>query len=113
EDVDKAKEWFNRHGKMAVLICRCVPVVRTLISVPAGFARMPFGSFLLYSAIGTTVWTGLLTCSGYLLGASFKQIGGVLDVAGSIIIGLSVVWYIYRLVKGKRSIHAAGEEQAG
>ena len=60
EDVAMAADWFDRHGKKAVLIGRFAPGVRTLISVPAGLSSMPFGTFLMRSAIGSTIWIGLL-----------------------------------------------------
>ena len=59
KDIGKAIDWFEAHGRMAVLLGRLVPTVRTLISLPAGMARMPLAPFLIYSAIGTLVWTGL------------------------------------------------------
>src|SRR3546814_7042172 len=59
-DVDRADEWFDRHGGKAVLFGRMIPAVRTLISVPAGIAGMPTVPFLIYSTVGTLVWTGAL-----------------------------------------------------
>ena len=53
KDIGKAIDWFETHGRMAVLLGRLVPTVRTLISLPAGMARMPLAPFLIYSAIGT------------------------------------------------------------
>src|SRR5690606_33511039 len=57
QDVARAVESFGRHGRRSVLLGRMVPVVRTLISVPAGFSRMPSPDFLVASAVGTTLWT--------------------------------------------------------
>jgi membrane protein DedA with SNARE-associated domain len=66
-EIDKAIDWFEKHGRIAVLLARLVPTVRTLISLPACIARMPLAPFLIYSAIGTTLWTGLLAASGFWL----------------------------------------------
>jgi membrane protein DedA with SNARE-associated domain len=74
QDIDKANAWFTRHGSKAVLFCRLVPGVRTLISLPAGINAMPLGPFLLYSTIGTTLWVTLLTTLGYLLGDHYDQV---------------------------------------
>jgi membrane protein DedA with SNARE-associated domain len=58
--IGQAIDWFEQYGRMAVPLARLVPTVRTVISLPAGMARMPLGPFLIYSAIGTVLWTELL-----------------------------------------------------
>ena len=63
-DVEMAIGWFDRKGNIAVLLCRCVPIVRSLISVPAGMAKMGMQKFLIYTFIGSAVWT---STSGSLL----------------------------------------------
>ena len=60
EEIEDAERWFCKRGKIAVLLCRCVPMVRSLISIPAGTARMPMLPFLLLTAIGTAVWDTVL-----------------------------------------------------
>jgi membrane protein DedA with SNARE-associated domain len=71
EDIDRADDWFDRHGAKAVLLGRIVPGIRSFISIPAGFNRMNLGSFLLFTTIGSSVWTSLLAGAGYLLGTNF------------------------------------------
>lgn len=73
-DIDNANRWFDRHGRGAVLFGRLMPTVRTLISVPAGLARMPFSIFLAYSAAGTFLWTSVLTIAGYALESQYEKI---------------------------------------
>jgi membrane protein DedA with SNARE-associated domain/uncharacterized membrane protein YkvA (DUF1232 family) len=102
DDLGQAIDWFERHGGKAVLFGRLVPTVRTLISLPAGIARMPLGPFLLYSSIGTAVWTAALTASGYLLEQNYKMVADYLDMASKIIIGLIVLTYVWRLLVGGR-----------
>jgi len=99
-DVGKAIDWFERHGGKAVLLGRLVPTVRTLISVPAGMARMPLLPFLAYSAIGSLFWTALLTAAGYLLKSEYQVVGRYVDAASKIILGLIVLTYLWRLVSG-------------
>ncbi|HSA81409.1 MAG TPA: VTT domain-containing protein [Geminicoccaceae bacterium] len=101
-DVGKAIDWFEKHGGKAVLLGRLVPTGRTLVSVPAGMARMPLLPFLVYSAIGTLIWTALLTAAGYLLQSEYHVVGHYVDGASKIIIGLIVLTYLYRLVSGGR-----------
>ena len=63
-DIDHAMDAFERHGKKVVLLGRLIPAIRTLISVPAGLAKMSMGQFLLFSTIGSLIWTGILTGAG-------------------------------------------------
>jgi membrane protein DedA with SNARE-associated domain len=88
EDVDAAIDWFDRHGAKAVLIGRFAPGVRTLISVPAGLSSMPFGTFLLLSAVGSTFWIGLLLAAGMLLHSNWHLIADVLGPLGKILVVL-------------------------
>lgn len=97
EEVDRAQDWFGRHGGVAVLLGRMVPAVRTLISVPAGIAGMPLGPFLAYSAAGTLAWTGLLAGAGYLLEGQYERVSGWLNPASNIAFAAIVLWYLYRV----------------
>jgi membrane protein DedA with SNARE-associated domain/uncharacterized membrane protein YkvA (DUF1232 family) len=102
KDLGKAIRWFERHGRTAVLFGRLVPTVRTLISLPAGMARMPLAPFLFYSSIGSLLWTAALTAAGYVLEANYRLVGDYVDRASKIIIGLIVLTYLWRLVAGGR-----------
>ena len=101
EDVDKSKEWFERHGAKAVLFCRLVPGVRSFISIPAGFNRMNLASFLFFTTVGAGVWTSLLAYAGYVLGTNFRRIGEYLDIATYIIFGTIIVFYLWRVLNYK------------
>jgi membrane protein DedA with SNARE-associated domain len=87
---------------MAVLLARLVPTVRSLISLPASMARMPLVSFLIYSAIATALWTGLLAASGFWLQESYALVADPVDRIFKIIIGLIGVLYLWRLLAGGR-----------
>lgn len=76
DDLGKAEGWFKKHGPKAVFMARLVPVVRSLISVPAGLAKMPQGSFLFYTALGTTLWSFILAFLGKILGENWEVISG-------------------------------------
>jgi membrane protein DedA with SNARE-associated domain len=103
-DLDNAKQWFDRHGGMAVLLCRLVPGVRSLISIPAGIEGMSLATFLLFTAIGAGLWTALLAYAGYWLGANFQQVETYLDPASYVVLAIIVVLYVWRVVthKGQR-----------
>lgn len=97
EDVDRAVDWFGRHGQKAVLLGRCLPVVRSLISVPAGVAHMPRWRFTLLTGLGSLVWNTAFVGGGYALGAQFDRVeeySGYLDLAVytaiAVLLGLGV-----------------------
>lgn len=66
EKIKKAEDYFNRHGKVSTFIGRLIPAIRQLISIPAGLAKMPFGSFLAYTALGAFIWNTVLALLGYI-----------------------------------------------
>ena len=72
--LERACEIFNRYGAATTFVCRMVPAIRQLISIPAGIARMPLGSFTLFTALGAGVWTAILAFVGYGLGRSAGDI---------------------------------------
>ena len=72
EDINKAFGWFERRGKTAVLLCRCVPIVRSLISIPAGMSKMKMPMFLLLTTIGSLVWNTVLVYLGVVAGESWE-----------------------------------------
>jgi membrane protein DedA with SNARE-associated domain len=100
-DIERASAWFNRHGGTAVLIGRMVPTIRTLISVPAGIHHMPAGQFLLFSAIGTVGWTGLLTAAGYVLEAQYQDVSAYVNPVSTAIMIALLLWYLWRVATFK------------
>lgn len=115
DEVDRAQDFFNRHCGKAVVIGRLVPGVRTLISVPAGIVGMGMTRFLLYSTLGTAVWTALLAGAGYLLESGYEQVSGWLNPVTNVILGAAVLWYLYRVVtfKPRRGDGAPAGSAAG
>lgn len=76
EDAWKTTAWFDRYGNKAVFFGRCVPMIRSLVSVPAGMAGMKMKPFLLYTTAGSMIWNLLLTSIGAALGASWEKAAG-------------------------------------
>ncbi|MFG3502236.1 DedA family protein [Pseudomonas sp. NPDC047963] len=99
EDVDKASEWFDRHGKGAVFFGRLIPAVRTLISVPAGIAGMSMTKFLIYSTLGSLIWTALLALAGYLLESQYEKVSEYMNPISTGVVVLMVLYYLYRLIR--------------
>lgn len=98
-DITKAERWFDRHASLSVLLCRCVPLVRSLISIPAGLRRMNFAVFTLYTSIGSLVWNTALIYAGYQLRDNWEDVEPVLSVAQYVVIALILVgigWLVSR-----------------
>ncbi|MDB5892051.1 MAG: alkaline phosphatase [Polaromonas sp.] len=103
EDLTKAQAWFERRGWVAVTLGRLVPALRSIISAPAGIARMPMHSFLFWSALGSLVWTSALTAVGYLLDNRYEAVVHWLDPVTKAVLALALLTYVWRLVTfGKR-----------
>ncbi|MCC3474569.1 MAG: DedA family protein [Microcoleus sp. PH2017_25_DOB_D_A] len=98
-DIDKSNRWFNRHGNKAVFLCRLVPGVRTLISLPAGINNMALLPFLVYSTIGTILWVSFLTFAGYKLGENYALVDDYLAPVSKIVAVTIVIGFILWVVK--------------
>ncbi|HEY4572269.1 MAG TPA: DedA family protein [Kribbella sp.] len=106
QDVDKAEDWFERHGPKAVLIGRLVPVVRSLISVPAGVERMRVLLFLPLTALGSLVWNSLLIVAGYQLGERWHVVEASVGVFQKAVIAGAVAavgWFVVVKLRARRS----------
>ena len=99
KDIAKANRWFNKHGGQAVFFCRLVPGVRTLISLPAGINNMSIIPFIIYSTIGTLLWTLLLTTAGYQLGENYTLVEEYIDPVSKIVLVSLVIWFIIWVVR--------------
>lgn len=99
EDIENAKNWFDRHGDKAVLFCRLVPGVRLAISIPAGMAEMNLAVFLIYTTLGISIWVILITYLGLLLGENHTLIGQYMGYAEYVVFVIIAVASIYWVVK--------------
>ena len=99
-EIEHAIGWFQRHGDAAVFFGRLVPGVRSLVSLPAGVSRMGLVRFILYTAAGSLLWSALLAGAGYALGAAFGEVDEWLDRISWVVIGLLVVVYVRRVLRG-------------
>lgn len=103
EDVQRTVVWFDKKGKKAVLFGRCVPIIRSLVSIPAGMAGMELPLFFFYTVIGSTVWNFMLVSLGAALGASWGVVQGWLSAYSQIIKALLwggiAVWLLWSVRK--------------
>jgi membrane protein DedA with SNARE-associated domain len=106
KDIIGSKHWFEKYGNKAVLFGRLVPVIRTLISIPAGIARMPLVPFLIFSTIGTAIWTTFLTGAGYLLGKNYELVDKYLGPVSKIVLVIIAIavgaFFVIRIIKQKK-----------
>ena len=114
-DIERADNWFDSKGNISVLFCRCVPLLRSLISIPAGMSEMSMIKFIIYTVVGSTVWNTILVVLGHNLGANWDTIICFFDNFSHIVvailavlgIGVLVWWFgFYR----KKKIKPSGAE---
>jgi len=101
-----AEKWFEKYGDKATFIARLLPVVRTVISLPAGIAKMNFKKFVFYSFVGSFPWTLMLTYVGYWLGPNWEDVVGVFRGLDVLVVAAAVfiiIWYALRLRNNKKN----------
>lgn len=111
-DLARAEAWFDDRAKRAVLVCRCVPLMRSLISIPAGLRRMPLAPFTVYTVIGSLIWNTTLVVAGHALGDDWRAAAGPVEVLqrgvlAVVLIGLA--WYVWRRLVQPRLVGATDE----
>ena len=106
ESIDKADKFFQKHGHVSTLVGRLLPVIRQYMSLPAGIARMPMKTFMLFTTIGAGAWVTVLTFAGYLLGEHQDMLKEYLHIITIACIGLAVLiagGYILYLRRRRKS----------
>ena len=106
DDISSAIVWFGRTGQVTVLICRCIPGVRSLISIPAGTTKMNVATFALYTFAGSTVWNSVLCTLGYGAGSAWQSVTAdaewISNIVKCVIIATvlvaAVLWIVKRIV---------------
>ncbi|MFV2020447.1 DedA family protein [Micromonospora sp. LOL_023] len=105
EDLDSADRWFDRYGRWAVLFGRMVPIVRSLVSVPAGADRMSLTQFSAFTALGSGVWNALFVGAGFALGEQWQQAERYsrwFDIAVFVILGGLVAYWVAGQLRRRR-----------
>jgi membrane protein DedA with SNARE-associated domain len=109
-DIDKAQVWFGRYGGAAVFFGRLIPIVRSAISIPAGFARMNLLAFVGYSILGSSIWNGILIGAGWFLGANWGSVEHYVkyfQYVVIVVVGVAVLWFIWKRWSGRNSAQSA------
>ena len=105
--VDMAEKWFRRHGWLAVLVGRDLPVIRTYISFPAGLARVPMLQFVVLTFVGSLPWCFALTYLGFAFGANYDKVSSPLQIAAIVIAALVAVAVVAWYLRGRRTANGA------
>lgn len=107
EEVEKTERFFRTHGAKAVFFGRMIPVIRSLISIPAGLERMSLPKFILYTAAGSAIWNTIFVLAGYGLGANWTKVEEYGGIFSKTVIGLFILAIAYfiasRLVRRRRA----------
>lgn len=104
-DIDKTATFFKKHGGWAILFGRCVPVIRSLISIPAGMTRYPLGKFSLLTIVGTLIWNFILINIGHHAGKAWRQMLVVVDEWLYVILAAAILAVIFIWIFKKRKIN--------
>ncbi|MEM5012196.1 DedA family protein [Niallia taxi] len=102
DDVHKANGWFDKYGYWTVFFCRFIPLIRSLISLPAGMAKMNFGIFLVLTTLGTLIWNYVLIRIGAAVGSSWESIVEYMDIYSNIIyvvIALAIIVFLFLYIR--------------
>ena len=106
DDLDRADDFFARHGDAAAFFGRMVPVIRSLVSFAAGVAHMRLGRFIVFTFLGSLPWTLLLVVAGMVMGSNWEEIGGILKrfeyLVVAILTVIALLWIWFRIVKPRR-----------
>ncbi|TDC41272.1 DedA family protein [Micromonospora sp. KC213] len=104
-DVDRTEAWFLRHGVKAVFFGRMIPIFRSLISIPAGVERMPIGTFLLYTTLGSLIWNTTFVLAGYLLGDNWHLVeayAGSFQRVVIVVCAVAAGWFVVSRIRRAR-----------
>ena len=109
KDIDMADEWFDKKGNKTVFFCRFIPIVRSLISIPAGMSEMPLGKFTLYTVVGSLIWNTVLSIAGQTVGVNWESILAIFEQYSHIaaivlvILGVGAIVWFYSKKRTKKS----------
>ena len=98
EDIDNADAWFDTKGNKTVFFCRFIPLIRSLISIPAGMSEMPMKKFLVYTTLGSLIWNTALTIAGSIVGENWTNILEIMDNYSHIAVVILAIIFIIAII---------------
>jgi len=102
EKIEAAEKYFLLNADSATFFGRLIPVIRQLVSLPAGFCRMPFGRFVVLSALGSGLWVGILAALGYFVGANQDMLSRYYSEISWVLLILGLVWLTLKIIRYRR-----------
>jgi membrane protein DedA with SNARE-associated domain len=103
KDMERGERVFERHGGKVVLLARCVPFLRSVVSIPAGISGMPLVRFVVLTAVGSGIWNAAFLALGWVLGENWDQVEGVLGPVSYVVLALLAVGLVVLMVRRVRS----------
>jgi membrane protein DedA with SNARE-associated domain len=113
EHLEWTENWFAKHGSWTILVSRFIPVVRHLISIPAGLGKMPLAPFCIYTLIGATAWNTFLLLCGYKLRQNWtlvQKYSHELDIVVAIGLVIATIWFVVMHVRRSKVTVAANPD---
>lgn len=114
-DLNRALSFFGKYGEAVVFFGRLIPIIRSIISIPAGMNRMPLPKFLFFTALGTTIWTGVLAYAGVFLGENWEAVLDIVDqyqdITLVVLVILVVIFVATRLMQRFRGQKTSATEE--
>nr|WP_294494209.1 DedA family protein [uncultured Anaerosporobacter sp.] len=98
DDIEKADRWFATKGDKVVFFGRCVPIIRSLISIPAGMSGMPLGRFLILTTIGSAIWNTILVVIGSVVGESWEKIVAIVNEYAFVTLFVLVIVFVVGVI---------------
>jgi membrane protein DedA with SNARE-associated domain len=108
DEIDRGRELFERKGPLVLVFGRLVPALRTVVALPAGLAKMRPLPFVLWTLLGSVLWTSLLTLAGYLLESQYERIEKWLNPVSTAIFAIIAIWYVVRVVRHPSAVRKQG-----
>lgn len=96
-DIDRSSRWFDRYGRVLVMLGRCIPGMRSMVSIPAGFHHMRFASFILWTTLGSALWASLLLLVGHWLAHALPGLTALRLLV--VMLAVFAVFYVYRVIR--------------
>lgn len=105
DEIDRGRQLFEKKGPLVLVFGRLVPALRTVVALPAGLAKMRLLPFVLWTLVGSVIWTSLLTLAGYLLESQYDRIEKWVNPVSTAIFAIIAIWYVLRVIR-----HPSGNE---
>ncbi|AGK96548.1 DedA family protein [Clostridium pasteurianum] len=104
EKIEKSDAMFNKYGDKIIFFSRLLPIIRTFISLPAGIAKMNFSKFVLYTVVGSAIWSAFLCYLGFIMGENWETIRSYYHYADIAMVILVIAFILYKIITRKKAV---------